>query len=66
MIKIEMPETPVVYPTKFAVGDYAICKKTVWFMEGEHIKGEEILVSEKTQAYFNVNHDLYDKKVFSF
>jgi hypothetical protein len=51
------------YPNKFSAGDIAISKINVDFPDQtSHMIGQQILVKEETEAYFNVHHDYYDKK----
>jgi len=52
-----------VYPKKFAVGDIAIAKLNVSFVNGtKHHVGQRIDVTEKNVAYYNVNHRDYDRE----
>lgn len=66
MIKITYdPENPVVYPNKFKPGDTAKCLEYITFLDGtEHRLGEYILVTEETEAYFNVCHESYDGPIY--
>lgn len=48
---------------KFKPNDIAIALTDTQFTDDtKHTKGEEILVTEQTEAYFNVCHKNYDKK----
>lgn len=51
------------YPNKFIEGDIVVCNTRIEFMDGEvHNIGQEILVTEKIKAYYNVCNKNYDKK----
>ena len=50
------------YQDKFKPGNIAIAKRNVRFIDGTgHMVGDRILVTEETEAYYNVNHEDYDK-----
>ena len=45
----------------FKVGDKLICKKTVYFIDGDkHSEGQFVEVTEGTQSYFYVRESDYE------
>lgn len=50
------------YPKKFKSGDIAIARHSINFCDGtNHVRGQRIKVTARTEAYYNVCHKNYDK-----
>jgi hypothetical protein len=46
---------------KFQIGDYALAKRDINFINGErHLKGGIYLVTEDSLSYYNINSNWYD------
>lgn len=61
MQTFESVQSPVVYLEKFKVGDVVVSTHYVDFYDGtHHAKGQKIVVTSDTLAYYNVCHKNYD------